>query len=117
MKYVKNLLFSILLSATSTVASAQDTEMASSTWGDIEYKGHPWVENISIPYKTSKGLHNKHITLWASHGRYYDVKKGGWKWQRPKMFCTTEDLFTQTIVIPYLIPMLVKQRRMRVYST
>lgn len=85
---------------------AQDTESAAVTWGDIEYKGHPWVENVSLPYKTTKGLHNRHISLWASHGRYYDVKKGGWKWQRPKMFCTTEDLFTQTIVIPYLIPML-----------
>ena len=29
-----------------------------------------------------------------------------WKWQRPLLFCTTEDLFTQTIVTPYLIPML-----------
>ena len=30
------------------------------------------------------------------------------KWQRPAMFGTTEDLFTQTIVVPYLIPMLEK---------
>lgn len=29
-----------------------------------------------------------------------------WKWQRPNLFCTNEDLFTQTIVVPYLIPML-----------
>ena len=27
-------------------------------------------------------------------------------WQRPNLFCTNEDLFTQTIVTPYLIPML-----------
>jgi hypothetical protein len=44
--------------------------------------------------------------LWASHGRYYDQSRGYWRWQRPKLFGTTEDLFTQTIVIPYLIPML-----------
>ena len=75
-------------------------------WGDIEYTGHPWVENISEPFKTTKGLYNRHISLWASHGRYYDVKTGRWKWQRPSMFCTTEDLFTQTVVVPYLIPML-----------
>ena len=29
-----------------------------------------------------------------------------WRWQRPSLFCTNEDLFTQTIVVPYLIPML-----------
>ena len=40
------------------------------------------------------------------HGIYYDQKKNKWKWQRPNLFCTNEDLFTQTIVVPYLIPML-----------
>ncbi len=38
--------------------------------------------------------------------RYYDGDQRRWKWQRPKLFGTTEDLFTQTIVVPYLIPML-----------
>lgn len=75
-------------------------------WEDIDYKGNPWVENISRPNNISMGLANRHISLWASHGRYYDQKKGFWKWQRPNLFCTTEDLFTQTIVVPYLIPML-----------
>ena len=51
------------------------------------------------------GLQNRHLSLWASHGRYWDAERG-WKWQRPNLFCTTEDLFTQTIVVPYLIPML-----------
>ena len=100
MKCIKRLLFSLLLPVTSCVTLAQDTIVAPEKWGDIEYKGHPWVENISIPFKTTRGLNNRHISVWASHGRYYDVKRGGWKWQRPKMFCTTEDLFTQTIVIP-----------------
>ena len=77
-----------------------------SYWDGIDYKGKPWVSNISKPNKISLGLSNRHIALWASHGRYYDQKKGLWKWQRPNLFCTTEDLFTQTIVVPYLIPML-----------
>lgn len=77
-----------------------------SYWDDIDYKGKPWVSNISKPNNISLGLSNRHIALWASHGRYYDQKKGFWKWQRPNLFCTTEDLFTQTIVVPYLIPML-----------
>lgn len=73
---------------------------------DIVYNGLPWVENISKPINITKGLKNKHLSIWASHGRFYDQNKGKWRWQRPNMFCTNEDLFTQTIVVPYLIPML-----------
>ncbi|MBO5187601.1 MAG: xanthan lyase [Prevotella sp.] len=72
----------------------------------IDYKGNPWVKNVSEPITITHGLQNRHISIWASHGRYYDNNKALWKWQRPKLFGTTEDLFTQTIVVPYLIPML-----------
>jgi hypothetical protein len=75
-------------------------------WGDLEYHDAPWTMNISKPNQISHGLQGRHISLWASHGRYYDNKSMVWKWQRPNLFGTTEDLFTQTIVIPYLIPML-----------
>ena len=75
-------------------------------WGNIDHDGEPWVKKVSLPYKTTEGLYNRHIALWASHGRYYDKTNGKWKWQRPNLFCTNEDLFTQTIVVPYLIPML-----------
>jgi hypothetical protein len=75
-------------------------------WGSIDYDGEPWVSNVSRPNKITHGLYDRHLALWASHGRYYDQKKGCWKWQRPNLFGTTEDLFTQTIVVPYLIPML-----------
>lgn len=75
-------------------------------WGDIEYDDQPWVENMSMPNKITNGLQDKHIAIWASHGRYYDQNKRTWMWQRPNLFCTTEDLYTQTIVVPYLIPML-----------
>ena len=76
------------------------------TWGSIEYKDRPWVQNVSRPIDISQGLENRHLALWASHGRYYDHNKDRWKWQRPLMFGTCEDLFTQTIVVPFLIPML-----------
>lgn len=66
----------------------------------------PWVENISRPYTVSRGLEGRHLSVWASHGRYYDQTKRSWQWQRPPLFCTCEDLFTQTIVVPWLIPML-----------
>ena len=78
------------------------------TWGDIDYQGAPWVSNASLPYEITKGLQNRHLCIWASHGRYYQIKGQKWEWQRPPLFGTREDLFTQTIVIPYLIPMLEK---------
>ena len=84
-----------------TAGYAQQT-----SWGRTDYHGEPWVKNASRPYDVKHGLDGRHLSLWASHGRYYDQTKGTWRWQRPALFCTTEDLFTQTIVVPYLIPML-----------
>ncbi|MBQ8466806.1 MAG: N-acetylmuramoyl-L-alanine amidase [Prevotella sp.] len=75
-------------------------------WGKINYQGQPWVKNVSRPYNVKHGMEGRHVALWASHGRFYDLNKGRWRWQRPALFCTTEDLFTQTIVVPYLMPML-----------
>ena len=75
-------------------------------YGKINYHGAPWVQNISRPYKISEGLANRHIALWQSHGRYFKNERNEWTWQRPPLFGTTEDLYTQSIVIPYLIPML-----------
>lgn len=75
-------------------------------WGNIDYNGEPWVRNMSAPHTTTKGLQGRHLSIWASHGRFYDLEKRCWRWQRPNLYCTTEDLFTQTIVVPYLIPML-----------
>lgn len=72
----------------------------------VDYKGAPWVKNISRPNEISRGLQDKHIAVWQSHGNYYKNEKGEWGWQRPRLFCTTEDLFTQSFVLPYVIPML-----------
>lgn len=71
-----------------------------------EYTGKPWVSNASRPYKATKGLEGKHLSLWQSHGRYWKASVNGWSWQRPYLFCTNEDLFSQTFVVPYIIPML-----------
>lgn len=75
-------------------------------WNDIGYTGAPWVENTSRPYTIERGLKDNHIALWQSHGRYFKNEKGEWMWQRPRLFSTTEDLFTQSIVVPFLLPML-----------
>ena len=81
-------------------------EANSGAWQGIDYDDDPWVFNVSRPYFVTAGLQNRHLSLWASHGRYYYADRDVWKWQRPNLFCTNEDLFTQTIVVPYLIPML-----------
>lgn len=75
-------------------------------WGSHNYTGNPWYENLSSPHRPGQGLQNRHIAVWASHGRYFSSKLGNWVWQRPALFCTTEDLFTQSLVVPYIIPML-----------
>lgn len=75
-------------------------------WENIDYKGNPWVKNTSRPYSVSHGLEGRHLSVWASHGYHYSHKKFEWRWQRPRLFCTTEDLFTQSFVVPLLIPML-----------
>lgn len=71
-----------------------------------DYKGAPWVKNVSRPNEISRGLQDRHIALWQSHGNFFKNDKGEWGWQRPRLFCTTEDLFTQSFVLPYVIPML-----------
>ena len=81
---------------------------AGRTWGNIDYKGQPWVSNASLPYRITRGLSNRHFSVWASHGYYYNISEARWKWQRVPLFGTSEDFFTQTIVNPYLIPMLEK---------
>ncbi len=54
----------------------------------------------------TRGLDNKNIALWQSHGRYFDQKTGTWRWQRPRLFGTCEDLLSAGFVLPYLTPML-----------
>ncbi len=71
-----------------------------------KYEGNAWVSNVSRPYRATHGLEGNHIALWQSHGRYFRTEKDDWYWERPRLFCTTEDLFTQTFVLPYVIPML-----------
>lgn len=65
----------------------------------------PTVRNLSSR-SFSKGLDGRHIALWQSHGRYYDHNTGSWKWQRAAVNRTVEDMFTQSFVLKYLMPML-----------
>ena len=67
-------------------------------YGKIEYKGDAWTQNISKPFKVSQGLQDRHIAVWQSHGKFYKNDRNEWRWQRPRLFGTTEDLYTQSIV-------------------
>lgn len=53
-----------------------------------------------------KGLEGRHIAIWQSHGYYYDHNQDRWQFQRPYLFQTVEDMYTQSYVIPFLVPML-----------
>lgn len=75
-------------------------------WKKRNYEGNPWVKRTSIPYEVTHGLAGRHLAVWQSHGRYYKNQKDEWAWQRPRLYCTTEDLFTQSFVVPFIIPML-----------
>jgi len=66
----------------------------------------PLVKNTSKPNTVSAGLQNRHIALWQSHGFYYEPKLKRWEWQRARILETVEDLYTQSYVVPFLVPML-----------
>lgn len=67
----------------------------------------PLTKNISSPIRSiSKGLQNNHIALWQSHGWYYEQKLSRWEWQRARIFQTVEDIYTQSYVVPFIVPML-----------
>ena len=53
-----------------------------------------------------KGLDGANIALWQSHGWYFEPKLNRWEWQRARIFQTVEDLYTQSYVMPFLMPML-----------
>lgn len=73
-----------------------------------EQSSQPLITLLSTKNKPSKGLAGSHIALWQSHGYYYESKLTRWEWQRARIFQTVEDLYTQSYVLPYLVPMLEK---------
>ncbi len=69
------------------------------------HPGHPLVREVDAQV-FSKGLSNRNIAVWQSHGKYFDGNAERWIWQRPCLFQTVEDMFTQSFVLPFLVPML-----------
>ena len=66
----------------------------------------PFIVNADSDKRYDKGLDGNIIALWQSHGWYFEPKLNRWEWQRARTFQTVEDLYTQSYVVPFLIPML-----------
>jgi len=66
----------------------------------------PLKSETSRPYDIYNGLQDRHICVSNSHGWYYESKLDRWEWQRARLFETVEDMYTQSYVIPFLVPML-----------
>ena len=66
----------------------------------------PLVRRTTSLSQPSKALLGRHIAMWQSHGRHYDSRYDVWRWQRPCLWQTVEDLYTQSYVVPFLLPML-----------
>ena len=65
----------------------------------------PFVVDLEAE-KAPLGLDGANIALWQSHGWYFEPKLNRWEWQRARIFQTVEDLYTQSYVMPFLMPML-----------
>ena len=60
------------------------------------------IDGVEAP----SGLDGSNIAMWQSHGWYFEPKLNRWEWQRARIFETVEDLYTQSYVLPFLMPML-----------
>lgn len=66
----------------------------------------PLVTSLDKGNRPTHGLQNRHIAMWQSHGWYFEQRLNRWEWQRARILQTVEDLYTQSYVLPYLVPML-----------
>ncbi|MGM9803545.1 MAG: xanthan lyase [Muribaculaceae bacterium] len=75
---------------------------------DSRYARHhaPFVTYLDENRRYSNGLDGNIIALWQSHGWYFEPKLNRWEWQRARVWQTVEDLYTQSYVLPFLVPML-----------
>ena len=71
----------------------------------IPSKSTPLVRNLDA-HTYTKGLQNRHISLFSSHGYHLDMVDTTWRFQRPALFGTIEDIHSHFIVENYLAPML-----------
>ena len=101
--YCKNVTFASLTTSPIT----NDGKPSRSAYRKVDPKGtyNPIVRKEGA-LRFNKGMSDRHIALWQSHGRYWEEKTDRWEWQRAQTWMTVEDTYTQSYVIPFLIPML-----------
>lgn len=73
---------------------------------NLPIKNGRFITRLDVPDKYSLGLDGNVIAMWQSHGWYFESKLNRWEWQRARIFDTVEDLYTQSYVMPFLMPML-----------
>lgn len=66
----------------------------------------PLITPVDPIFTSSSALRGRHLALWRSHGYFYDNKTKRWRWQRPLLNGTIEDLLSFSYVVPYIVPML-----------
>ena len=64
------------------------------------------VEADKFTVAPTEGMEGANIAVWQSHGWYFEKKLNRWEWQRARIMQTVEDLYTQSYVVPFLMPML-----------
>ena len=75
---------------------------------ELSYKrsNPPFISAIDPNKRYTKGLDGNVIAVWQSHGWYFEPLLNRWEWQRARIMQTVEDMYTQSYVVPFLIPML-----------
>ena len=121
--WIKDQLRSLMPSAyrayTLGTITAKDTPLESLPMPKLTNTGKPMSTTLRVAdpkgkvvplvrseHTWTKGLSGRHIALWQSHGLYYEVETERWEWQRAPTHHTVEDMYTQSYVLPFLIPML-----------
>ncbi len=94
----------VLMAICLTLPMSAKQKKNQGTWAPRVDK--PLVLPVSRPYTPKAGLQDRHIAMWQSHGWYYEQKLNRWEWQRGRLLQTVEDLYTQSYVLPFLVPML-----------
>lgn len=89
-----------------TINKVDIAEYLDATTGEMKYMHAPFVTHLNQPDTFTKGLNVNVLAIWQSHGLYFMNKLNRWDWQRPRLFGIVEDLFTQSFVMPFLMPML-----------
>lgn len=87
------------------IQNKKNADKKLATEKSLRKTGKSFIKKNKV-YNISKGLQNRNIALWHSHGWYYENTLDRWEWQRARLFTTVEDIMPGAFVVPYILPML-----------